>query len=254
MLCHTVTLLTMNFSVILALVGAIVALGVGFIVSHQIDKRLDGRVKALKDSLRESEEAARERQLNRRESGLLTSDSQSGTKTSESQEGPSPTKNEELTTPQASGVHPTQHLLTPSSTLIRDYHARSLAQSHVSFLFAIGTSVAGFVVIIFAVATVVDGGFDKAATAGIQIAAAVVVEAVAGMFFAMSNKSRTLLANFFDKLRVDNQYEEALRLARDMPPGQVRERLHAALALGLTENKFAKTALAQVLGIDEPNA
>jgi hypothetical protein len=118
------------------------------------------------------------------------------------------------------------------AVLMREYHARSLAQSQLSFQFALGAAVAGFLVILLAIATVAFGGFEKAGIAGIQLVAATIVEAVAGLFFALSNRSRALLTEFFDKLREDRQLDESLRLARDLPlSSPVRDGLHAALAM-----------------------
>ncbi|MDQ0283743.1 TRADD-N-associated membrane domain-containing protein [Rhodococcoides fascians] len=120
-----------------------------------------------------------------------------------------------------------------------EYHSRSLAQSQLSFTFAIGAAVVGFILIAVAVITVAIGGFDSAGSAGIQLVAGVVVEAVSALFFSMSNRSRALLADFFDKLRADRQFDEALRLADEIPTEDpVRSRLHAALALEYSGTKI----------------
>lgn len=123
--------------------------------------------------------------------------------------------------------------------LMSEYHSRSLAQSQLSFTFAIGAAVVGFILIAVAVITVAIGGFDSAGSAGIQLVAGVVVEAVSALFFSMSNRSRALLADFFDKLRADRQFDEALRLADEIPTEDpVRSRLHAALALEYSGTKI----------------
>ncbi|MGW5730858.1 hypothetical protein, partial [Nocardia beijingensis] len=78
-------------------------------------------------------------------------------------------------------------------------------------------------------------GGDKTAAALVQILAAAVIEAVAGLFFTLSNRSRTLLIDFFDKLREDRQFEEALMLARALPETPIKNRLHVALAIHLAK-------------------
>ncbi|NKS67372.1 hypothetical protein GS461_18980 [Rhodococcus hoagii] len=72
---------------------------------------------------------------------------------------------------------------------------------------------------------------------------------MAGLFFALSNRSRVLLSNFFDKLREDRKLEETLALARELPAEDpIRSKLHAALALEFTHADPA--VLSAVLGAD----
>ncbi|WP_280186080.1 MULTISPECIES: TRADD-N-associated membrane domain-containing protein [Nocardia] len=139
------------------------------------------------------------------------------------------------------GVHEpharaTSQLDPASATALADqYHARSLAQSQRSFTFSLIAATIGFVVIVGAVLMIGFSGGDKTAAALVQILAAAVIEAVAGLFFTLSNKSRTLLIDFFDKLREDRQFEEALMLARALPKTPIKDRLHVALAIHLAK-------------------
>ncbi|MGW5731234.1 TRADD-N-associated membrane domain-containing protein, partial [Nocardia beijingensis] len=91
------------------------------------------------------------------------------------------------------GVHEprataTAQLDPVSATALADqYHARSLAQSQRSFTFSLIAAAMGFVVIVGAVLMIGFSGGDKTAAALVQILAAAVIEAVAGLFFTLSN-------------------------------------------------------------------
>ena len=116
--------------------------------------------------------------------------------------------------------------------LVNEYHARSLSQSQISFYFSLGAATAGFVFIIIAAVTVGLGGRDQVGVAVVQGLCGVVIEAVAALFFKMSNESRQLLVDFFDKLRADEQSKGAVEITREMPlDSPTRDRLLAALAL-----------------------
>lgn len=112
--------------------------------------------------------------------------------------------------------------------LIKEYHSRSLAQSVQSFWFGLITAATGFVVIISGI--VVGIVHQGVVTPIIQVASGTVIEAVSGLFFVQSNKARELLVAFFDKLREDRKLDEAIRFAREMEHGVMRQRLQTALA------------------------
>ncbi|MBH5144212.1 MULTISPECIES: TRADD-N-associated membrane domain-containing protein [Rhodococcus erythropolis group] len=136
--------------------------------------------------------------------------------------------------PEIPSIDPIQLQRREDLALLKEYHARSLTQSQLSFRFALGAAVFGFVFILFSVGTVAVGGYDQVGVAGMQLGAGVVVESVAGLFFVLSNQSRTMLGAFFDKLREDRKLDESLRLARELPESSpVRDRLQAALAIQL---------------------
>ncbi|MGW0252169.1 TRADD-N-associated membrane domain-containing protein [Nocardia goodfellowii] len=138
-----------------------------------------------------------------------------------------------------------------SAALFNQYHARSLLQSQISFFFSLGAAVIGFVFIIVAVVVIGLGGRDQASVALVQLLAATIIEVVAALFFRLSNQSRALLIDFFDKLRKDRQAEEALSLAGTMPAeSQLAERLTAALTLHLAGADAA--VLTEVLAISRP--
>ncbi|MFC9663276.1 hypothetical protein ACFVJ5_23800 [Nocardia sp. NPDC127606] len=134
----------------------------------------------------------------------------------------------------AEGKDPTEAAVISNAALFGQYHARSLAQSQLSFYFALLSAVVGFAVIVVALWTVGSKGTDQVGVAGVQLTGAVIIEVVAALFFRLSNQSRQLLVDFFDKLRQDRQFEEGLALARDMPTSSpMAHRLHSAIALHL---------------------
>jgi hypothetical protein len=115
--------------------------------------------------------------------------------------------------------------------LQREYHARGLAQSSQSFWFSLLAATAGFIVIVSAI---VATALDTTRSLGlptVQLVSGTIIEAVSALFFVQSNKARQLMATFFDKLREDRKFEEALALAREVADGHVKQNLCAALAL-----------------------
>ncbi|MGW0184119.1 TRADD-N-associated membrane domain-containing protein [Nocardia sp. NPDC003345] len=141
--------------------------------------------------------------------------------------------------------------IVSNTALFNQYHSRSLLQAQISFFFSLGAASVGFVIIVIALWTVGRGGFDQAGVAGVQLSAALIIEIVAALFFRLSNQSRALLISFFDKLRKDRQFEEALTMARQLPPeSSVRDRLHVAVALHLID--APEEVLAAILNGSEP--
>jgi hypothetical protein len=61
------------------------------------------------------------------------------------------------------------------------------------------------------------------------------IHEVAALFFVQSNKSRQLMVDFFDKLRVDRKLDEALRLASSVDDKKTGSNLKALLSLNFAE-------------------
>lgn len=126
--------------------------------------------------------------------------------------------------------------------LLREYHSRGLAQSTQSFWFSLLAASVGFIVIISAVILAAFGlrpgrsGAQVEVTVNlvlpaIQLISGLVIEAVSALFFVQSNKARTLMADFFDKLREDRKLDESLQLAEKMADSDLKWRLQAVLSL-----------------------
>jgi hypothetical protein len=120
--------------------------------------------------------------------------------------------------------------------LLREYHAQSLAQSKVSFWFSLVFASLGFVVIVSGL-LLVDRNSDLASQGAtiFSLISGTIVEAVSGLFFVQSNKSRELMGDFFNRLRVDRKLDEALRLVSGMGDGHLRSKTEALLALHFSE-------------------
>jgi hypothetical protein len=100
------------------------------------------------------------------------------------------------------------------------YHANSLAQSKISFWFSIAAATLGFVIVLTAGAMALMGG--QLTTALIGVLSGAIIDAVAALFFTQSNQARRLMTEFFDKLRLDRQFNESLRLCESIPDHTIR--------------------------------
>jgi hypothetical protein len=109
------------------------------------------------------------------------------------------------------------------------YHQNGLYQSRVSFWFSIGSACFGFLIIAVGVVYIFAGAQTTASY--ISIASGAVVDAVAALFFTQSNQARRLMTEFFDKLRIDRQFNEALRLCAAIEDAQIRSELQVRLSL-----------------------
>ena len=109
--------------------------------------------------------------------------------------------------------------------LLKEYHAQGLAQSRMSFWFSLIFASIGFAVIALSIGIFLQQSRDASAgwldTAGkpiFTLVAGTIIDAVAGLFFVQSNKSRQLMVDFFDKLRYaydeDRQIDACARARR----------------------------------------
>lgn len=112
--------------------------------------------------------------------------------------------------------------------LIR-YHANSLAQAQLSFRFSIAAACVGFLIIILGTVQVY---FVKEFHAPLlTLVAGAIIDSVAALFFAQSNQARKSMTEFFDKLRVDRQFNESLRLCESIPDIKLQSEIKAQLCL-----------------------
>ena len=106
-----------------------------------------------------------------------------------------------------------------------EYHAQGLAQSKLAFLCSLVFAALGFLLIAASVVVVLAG---RKIDAGIvTLVSGAVVEAVSGLFFVQANRARNLMAQFFDKLRIDRSLDEALRMSQAIPDPLIRSRLRS---------------------------
>jgi hypothetical protein len=114
-----------------------------------------------------------------------------------------------------------------------EYHTEGLAQSKLAFIFSLVFASLGFLIIVASVVVVL---VDDSVEPGIvTLVSGTVVEAVSALFFVQANRSRRLMVEFFDKLRVDRSLEESLKLSGDIPNELIKSRLRTLLAVRLAQ-------------------
>lgn len=74
---------------------------------------------------------------------------------------------------------------------------------------------------------------SKYASAIIGLVSGTIIQSVGALFFMQSNRARRQLAEFFDRLRRDRRFDEALRLVRDVSNPDKRADLQRDIALAL---------------------
>jgi len=137
--------------------------------------------------------------------------------------------------------------------LLRQYHSQGLAQSKISFWFSLIFASIGFVIIVIGILTVQkDVSIYKPI---ISIISGTIIDAVSALFFVQSNKARQLMTEFFDKLRADRKFEEALNLADQIPDNHLKSKLKILLSMNFADIKTSDTILTLILdGIEKSNS
>lgn len=118
------------------------------------------------------------------------------------------------------------------SALLGEYHAQTLAQSQLAFRMSLIFASLGFLIIATTIAVAVLGE-DASGGNILALVGGAVIEAVAALFFSLSNQTSAKMADFFDSARVDRSLEEALSLADKVPDQSVQSRLKTVLTLRL---------------------
>ena len=125
---------------------------------------------------------------------------------------------------------------------VDEYHRQSIAQSRISFWFSLIFAGLGFLII----ATSVFTYSDK--TGYLGVVAGTIVDAIAALFFYQSNRARTLMADFFDRLRSDHKIVESLKLCADIDERSLRDALRAKLSLHFSGLDQTDESLRVILG------
>lgn len=137
--------------------------------------------------------------------------------------------------------------LAISAANVDEYHQQSISQSRISFWFSLVLATLGFVII----ATSVFTFSDKANYLG--IVAGTIVDAVAALFFHQTNRSRALMADFFDRLRTDRKLEESLKLCNATSNSVLQDALRVRLALHFSGISNSDQALKDILTLTTPH-
>jgi len=111
------------------------------------------------------------------------------------------------------------------------YHQNGVYQSKISFWFSIGAACVGFAIILLGVFSLFVGTTQTLTTSYVSIGSGAIVDAVAALFFTQSNQARRLMTEFLDKLRLDRQFNEALRLCNAIEDTQMKGELQVRLSL-----------------------
>jgi hypothetical protein len=111
------------------------------------------------------------------------------------------------------------------------YHQNGVYQSKISFWFSIGAACVGFVIILIGVFSLFVGTAQTLTTSYVSIGSGAIVDAVAALFFTQSNQARRLMTEFLDKLRLDRQFNEALRLCNAIEDIKMKGELQVRLSL-----------------------
>jgi len=125
--------------------------------------------------------------------------------------------------------------------LLRQYHAQGLAQSRISFWFSLVFASIGFVIIVISILLIkTEISFFEQSQAFITLISGTIIDSVSALFFVQSNKARTLMSEFFEKLRTDRKIVESLRLANEIEDIKMKSKLKSLIA-----TKFAGLSLNQ---------
>lgn len=133
-----------------------------------------------------------------------------------------------------------------------NYHKQRLMQSQCAFWLSFGGSITGFLVIIgttiFCLAT--------GQIAWIGIVSGGIIEAVAALFFTLSNKTNEKISEFFDKLTLDSNTTHAMHMTKEIKNNITRDQLLVKLSLhlaGINEDKICKNTT-EICSQSKPNS
>ena len=112
--------------------------------------------------------------------------------------------------------------------LIENYYSQALNQSKVSFWFSLTGASVGFCVIILSIILYQE---DRNGVALFSLISGVVIEAVSTLFFTQTNRDQKRRSEFFENLRKDKQYKEALTLCESIQDPIAKDALKIQIAL-----------------------
>jgi hypothetical protein len=114
------------------------------------------------------------------------------------------------------------------------YYAQGVGQAQVSFYFSLAFASVGFMVIIAGVLIAIIRP-NSATEAAVTVGAGAITDGIGALFFALANRSRTVMTSFIDKLRADREREreflKSLELMELVQSGELRDSLKAIAAL-----------------------
>lgn len=111
--------------------------------------------------------------------------------------------------------------------LVNGYHQQALSQAKVQFWFSVFAAVVGFIYILNAGSKV---NLDQLTTV-FNILPGAVIEAVAALFFRQAENTRERATSLYDRLREDDQANQARALIHSIEDEKVRSMVKAQVAL-----------------------
>lgn len=120
------------------------------------------------------------------------------------------------------------------------YHIQGLDQSRWGFWLSVAGSIIGFIVIIVSIVLL----FMNIQTGSIvTMISGIIIEAISGLFFWISDKATERVIDSFDKLRLDSNIVNSLELAKTIENTKVKDALKVKLSLylvGINEENICK--------------
>ena len=138
--------------------------------------------------------------------------------------------------------------------LAETYHSQGLSQADLSFKASMLFAVVGFGVILASIYYALTspsptqvGFFNRYGEPVLAVVAGTIIDAVAGLFFIQSNKSRALMSEFFDRLRADRKLDESLRLVESIERKDLADEVRVMLSLHFAEAPLTEAVLSRAL-------
>jgi hypothetical protein len=114
------------------------------------------------------------------------------------------------------------------SNLIVDYHEQALNQAKVQFWFSVIAASIGFLLIII---NLFFTGSSNTNNNLLNTIPGIVIDAIAALFFKQANDTRKRATELFDRLRIDNQKEDAIKLAEKIENKEIKDLIFAQIAI-----------------------
>lgn len=130
----------------------------------------------------------------------------------------------------ASVTRSAQESLSFVSELVNGYHLQALSQAKIQFWFSVSAATVGFFYILLAAYQTTEGSIAII----LNVLPGVVIDAVAFLFFKQAEQTRERATALYDRLRQDNQIEDARELVESIEDLRIRSLVKAQIALHMS--------------------
>lgn len=83
--------------------------------------------------------------------------------------------------------------------------------------------------------------FNRYSEAFVGLVTGTIIQSIGALFFVQTNRARRQLSEFFDRLRADRRFDEAMNLIRTVDDPSKQAELHHAAAMELIKNPLPQT-------------